>query len=493
MANRGALGFALLAALGCGDGDDGGDLPDGAPPPSTARCEFAAPTGPVFYVATDGDDGNDGSESSPWATIETAVDSVPDGATVLVRPGTYNGEINLRGQFAGGITVRSEQPYRAVLRHSGTVVRVFTGQGITIEGFDIAHDGPGAEALVVQIQDLIEDPGGADFVSRITLRNNVLHDSYNNDILKINNGASQITVEGNVFYNQSGEDEHIDVNSVSDVTIQDNIFFNDFAASGRSNDNSTSSYIVVKDSNGADDSYMGAERIAIRRNLFLNWEGSSGTNFVLLGEDGNPYHEAFDVTIENNVMLGNSSNEVRAPFGIKGARDVVFRHNTVVGDMPSNAFAFRFNQEGDNPVNQNIQLYNNIWADPTGTMDDFSDTPVGETDPFTIDNNLYYNGGSAVPDGGDDAINPSDDASAITGDPVLPDQSGIVLPVWDPAKGSFGAGSADTCAAFERLARDYAAIGSGSAAAGAARGDQSPSHDILGADRGASPSVGAFQ
>ena len=80
----------------------------------------------------------------------------------------------------------------------------------------------------------VADPAG-NLVSRITLRNNILHDSYNNDILKINNGAGQITVEGNIFYNQTGSDEHMDVNSVTDVVIQDNIFLNDFAGSGRAN------------------------------------------------------------------------------------------------------------------------------------------------------------------------------------------------------------------------------------------------------------------
>jgi hypothetical protein len=72
-----------------------------------------------------------------------------------------------------------------------------------------------------------------------------MHDSYNNDILKINNGAAQITVEGNMFYNQTGSDEHIDVNSVTDIVIQDNIFFNDFAGSGRSNENDTSRPVAI--------------------------------------------------------------------------------------------------------------------------------------------------------------------------------------------------------------------------------------------------------
>ncbi|TDI46449.1 MAG: hypothetical protein E2P02_04980 [Acidobacteria bacterium] len=176
----------------------------------------------TFYVATDGDDGSgDGSIGAPWATITRALDTVADASTILVRHGTYFGRVRLRGTFANGVTVRSEIPYQARLRYHATVVTCFYGRGITLEGFDIAHDGPGASGLVIQVQNLLDEPGGSDFVGRITFRDNVLHDSFNNDILKINNGAGDITVEGNLFYNQTGSDEHIDVNSLTDVTIQD--------------------------------------------------------------------------------------------------------------------------------------------------------------------------------------------------------------------------------------------------------------------------------
>ena len=93
----------------------------------------------TFYVATDGDDGSgDGSMGAPWATITHALDSVSDDSTILVRPGTYFGRVNLRGTFAIGVTVRSEIPYDARLRYDATVVICFYGQGITLEGFDIS-------------------------------------------------------------------------------------------------------------------------------------------------------------------------------------------------------------------------------------------------------------------------------------------------------------------------------------------------------------------
>jgi len=100
--------------------------------------------GQTFWVDPAGDDGaGDGSAGDPWATIEHALGEVPDGSLILVRPGTYAGRVRLDERFAGGVTVRSELPYRAALRHDATVVTCYYGQGISLEGSDIAHDGAG--------------------------------------------------------------------------------------------------------------------------------------------------------------------------------------------------------------------------------------------------------------------------------------------------------------------------------------------------------------
>jgi hypothetical protein len=458
---------------------------------STATSGFRAEAGD-YWVSTSGDDAlGDGSELKPWATITHALRRVPDGATILVGPGTYTGQVRLTGTFVQGVTVLSQIPYQARLRNDGTVIVCFYGRGITLEGFDVAHSGPGAGALVIQIQDLIGNPGGDEFVSRITIRNNILHDSYNNDILKINNGAGDIIVEGNLFYNQTGHDEHADINSVTGVTLQDNVFFNDFEGSGRANENDTGSYIVIKDSNGDDDTNLGSRDIVVRRNIFLNWEGSTGSNFVLVGEDGKPYHEARDVMVENNLMLGNSAHVMRAPFGVKGGLNITFRNNTVAGDLPSYAFAMRLNTEGDNPPNDNILFYNNIWSDPNGTMgaksasdtNDFSDTPKEETLTYALNTNLYWNGGQSIPVDANEKINYLNDPAALVSDPLLKDQAGLMLPRWLPAENRFADGSTTIRQVFVNLVLHYGVPGEGSPAVDGADPTHAPAHDILGNPR----------
>jgi hypothetical protein len=466
---------------------------------STARAQQ------TFYVAVNGNNttGN-GSIGSPWASIERALsvlhDGQIDGATVLVRPGTY-GRQNLVGTFAQGVTVRSEVPYQAKLRAAGrTVVAGVNSRGasgITFEGFDVAHTGAGADPLVFHV----DGGGGNQSVERLTIRNNVIHDSTNNDLLKINNGTRNVVVEHNMFYNQTGSDEHIDVNSVEDVIVRDNVFFNDFAGSGHVNGNDTGSFIVIKDSNDDDDIFVGNDRVTVERNVFLNWQGSTGSNFVLIGEDGKPYIEARNVMVQNNLMLGNSANVMRAAFGVKSGEDVTFRNNSVVGDLPALAYAMRVNVENPAVTNDRLFFYNNIYSDPTGTMgaeqpganNDFSDSPPGEVDEWSLRNNLYWNGGAALPTSGSDVINYTADVDRIVADPMLPSQAAVTLPRWDANVGNFVDGSTTIREVFERLVTTYGRPGANSAGVDQALASQSPSVDILGNPRGLAPDIGAFE
>ncbi|KAA0255781.1 MAG: hypothetical protein EDX89_03430 [Acidobacteria bacterium] len=452
-----------------------------------------------YWVAPppEGSDSNPGTSAQPWATLDFASARVlalgGSGCTVLFKDGVYTGPNSLYERFTAPTTFRAQNRYRAVLQNAGKAISVFGGRNMVFEGFEIRHTGPGAAALVVQVQ----QADASTWAEEITFRDNVFHDSFDNDVLKINNGARFVTVSGNVFYNQAGSDEHMDVNSVTDVVIEDNVFFNDFAGSGRTNGNDTSSFIVVKDSNADDDGLLGSRRVTIRRNVFLGWEGSSGSCFVLVGEDGQAYFEAQDVLVENNLMVGNAPNVMRAAFGVKGGKGVTFRNNTVVGNLPSLAYAFRLNREGANPVNEDVRFHGNVWSDPTGTMgssgsdaDDFSDGLPSETTGLLLDRNLYWNGGDAIPPG--DQVNPDvDDARRVVADPQLAtDHAGVVLPRWTGT--AFASGNATIRQEFERLVALYGAVPPGAPGVDEADPALSPADDVLGRPRSA-PDLGAYE
>ncbi len=450
----------------------------------------------IFFVSPSGSDSSGkGTPERPWATISHALTAVPDEATIMVKPGTYIGQIDIRRQFISGVTIRSETPYQARLRNLGSVVTCFFCRGVTIEGFDIAHSGPGAGRYVIQIQDVQDDGVGG---SQVTLRNNVLHDSYNNDILKINNGAHDILLEGNMFYNQSGLDEHIDMTSAYNITIRDNIFFNDFPGSGRPNLNDTAGFILIKDVDEAADGILGAHHIQIQRNVFLNWSGNNGDGFITLGDNSpRTYYHAYDILIENNLLLGNAANVIHAALKVVQGRDVVFRNNTVVGDLPAKSYAFRLTT--GNLPNLNIQFYNNIWSDPTGTMgaeypgdwNRFSRTE--STSSFSLSNNLYWNGGQDIPTDSAEPINYTDDARRIVADPRLPaDQQNLVIPRWQPENGRFADGSASIRQAFILLVNSYGKPGAGSAARDMADPAHAPAEDIFGNTR-LLPDIGAVE
>lgn len=202
------------------------------------------------------------------------------------------------------------------------------------------------------------------------------------------------------------------------------------------------------------------------------------------------------------LMLGHDSVRIRAAFGIKGSRAIRFRANTVVGDLPGNAFAMRLNREAANPIVDDAFFHNNVWADPSGTMgadgvgtgNDFSDTPPADIATFAIANNLDWNGGAAVPDDPAEEINPSDDAAARFTDPQLASNSNAARPYWIEASGEFNGGYATIRAAFLGLVELYGRPGAGDGGLGQAASAEVPADDIRGVARGPAPyDIGAYE
>ena len=443
------------------------------------------------YVSPTGDDHAVGSRNAPWATIQHASEAVPDQAcTVWIADGTYRSPTEIDRTFATRTVFRAIHPYHAEFVSDGSALDLGgNARNMVFTGLQFRQTGPGASGVMVYVSG---NDTGTEAPSDITFTNDVFHDSWGDDLMKIRGRSHAIVVRDNIFYNQSDQgqgEQHIDVNSASDVTIEDNVFFNDFAASGRPDDHVSQHFIVVKDSGGIADGQLGSLNVTIARNVFLHYEGSKAS-MIAIGNDGKPYYEAQHVTIADNLMLGDGPDELYAALTINGASDVSFLNNTVAGDLPSEYYAVEIGQKGQNPQNQQITLANNIWCDPTGTMSTVSGGSPSAISGLTFDRNLYWNAGNAIDPGA--LIGSLSSPNGLVGDPGLrAKEASIALPWWNGT--GFASGDQTVRDAFVRIVSTYGAIPGVSPAVGAADPALAPPTDILGRPRGSTPDIGAFE
>jgi MYXO-CTERM domain-containing protein len=459
--------------------------------------------GGTFLVAPGGSDTTgDGSAAKPWATIGQALKSVPDdGSTILVKDGTYKGQTLIGRSFKKLVTVRAENAYRARLTNPGGVVIAcyLPGAGnFKIAGFEITNGSGFActarQNPLVHLQD----------VTDVTLEDNIIHDNAVaggcNELIKVNSGSPNlaprnIQIAGNLLYNPAPIEgaDLIDCVAIEDIDIHDNIFFSTAAQT------SSTSFVMIKSQKQfTDGRVVRSPRFRIYRNLFLSWAGAADQAFILLGEDGKPYHEVTDSLIENNLLIGNSSTPTVAAFQLKGVKDITIRANTIVGDLPGGSYALRAGTELDNPSVEGVRLYNNIWSDFTGTMTKRFINTYGKAvvASFVLENNLYHNGPTPLPSNyfTSGTVFPANDPHGVFGDPrTSEDHSAITLPTWDAAKGAFPSGQPTIRKELERLVEAYGAIGAGSAAQDVADPTRMPKDDILGKPRDSKPDIGAYE
>ena len=469
---------------------------------AVALCALPA-RAETYYVATDGDDASgDGSPDRPWATIDHAVDNgitAGGGHTVVVRDGVYEGSTTISRGFPELVVVQAENLYQVLLTNTtGTedVLRVYVdgSANLRFEGFLFTNDDPsytcsGREtSYVIHLQD----------VSDITLANNVIFGNTAagrcNELLKINRSHDaayprQVVIRGNLFYDQvnAGGADMIDAVRAGEIEIVENVFW------GEPTHTESQSFITLKRQAPAV-AETSSPRFMVRRNVFMNYGGATDQAFVQFGEDGDAEIMLSDALVENNLIIGNSPAQMAAPFQFKGAQNVVVRANTIVGDLPGGSYGFRIGTEGDNPPVSGFEIYNNIWADPTGTMGTRLINTYGDVDvsSITLDRNLYFNAGNALPTDG--SVTPADDAHQVVGDPLLnTDHAAIAMPRWDPDADAFPSGSPTIRDEFLLLVETYGALAEGSVAVGAADPAHMPADDIRGLLRDEQPDLGAYE
>lgn len=134
-------------------------------------------SGPTYYVESGGSDNNNGSSNSPWKTVQKAVDTVPAGAIVRVRPGVYTPfavrrpNLRILAETGGTVTINGQSGARANID--------ITANDTTIAGFDIANCRVGTDP---HLWDAFPARGNAgvwiDTADRVSVSGLAIHDSY---------------------------------------------------------------------------------------------------------------------------------------------------------------------------------------------------------------------------------------------------------------------------------------------------------------------------
>jgi len=461
-----------------------------------AACFLSAPVrAGTYYISPKGSNATgDGSAGKPWATVDHATQSVPDdGSTIIVRDGLYVGAQALARHFKKPCIVRAEHPYAARFRsmpESNRAFHCYGGSNVSFRGLEFFGSGGRRSEYVMHISK--KD------THRLTFENCIIHDSYENDLVKINDRAHHITFRRCLLYNvPRGGDELFDINVVTDVVIEDCILTSDMEGRGRTNENRTHPYIVIKNSSKRPDNAGVCRRITVRRNVFCNWQGGADQSYLLVGEDAKDFWEAQDVLIENNLFLFNTANPSNGAVTLKcRVRNITIRANTVCGTVYGwTAYALRCSEEKRKLALENLYIYNNIFTDPAGKMPRlFSGKRDFVRKDLILRSNLFWNGGKPFRTYGRTLLKvPADDPAAVVADPRLPDPSKMTIPRWDAAKREFASGKTGIRAEFERLVKTHAAPPAGSPAIGKADPKHMPPDDILGRRRKGSPDIGAFQ
>jgi len=314
----------------------------------------------TFFVATGGNDAAAGSSSTPWRSLQHAVDSVNPGDTILVASGTYAGcRITKSGNVGSPITLQAAPGAQVLINAPGP--NNYHGSDIEVESFGGTVSNWVLNGLqVMNAPTYCIDLRGT---QNVTVENSVAH----------NNGRSGIFLAFSynplVAFNQSysnGEHGIYDSNSGDNPTIRGNVV----------HDNRDSGVQLNADaSQGGDGIISGG---LIERNTIYNNGAGGGSAINLDGVQG--------TTIQDNLLYGNLASGIslfRIDGGGPSKNDVVV-NNTILQPAGSRwALNIQNGAVGNTALN-NILLNANTAR---GSIDISGDSLPG----FVSSNNVVSN------------------------------------------------------------------------------------------------------
>lgn len=313
----------------------------------------------TYYVSTTGNNNSDGSESSPFRTINHAVNSgLQPGDEVIVKPGTYRESVyvGIDGSAAGDITIRSEVPGAAAVAPGSS------GNGFTIEGNYITIDG-------FEIYGSAYHGIEAQNSHHVSMLNNISHD----------NGASGLSAIYGEFYVIEGNSTYGNASSgwFSGISVYEN--------RNISGDTSTPGYrTIIRDNISYDNVTEGG--------LHTDGNGIIIDDFQHTQNGGYPSY-TYPTLVENNLVYLNGGKGIQVTW----SDNVTVRGNTAWHNNQDLQNDGTWRGEISNSQSSNNTFVNNIAvADPNVHSDNraLDNTSYGgyRNENVVWANNLTYNG-----------------------------------------------------------------------------------------------------
>jgi len=371
-------GCALLAACSSKSTDiTGVNTEDMTNETASTRLAALTPAGGGnLYVATWGNDSNSGDSSSPWLTLQHAVEQVQPGDTIWIESGTYTGftatvsgqagaTITMKPVSGATVTIDSTSPYNQY----GDNVELNGVSYWSLEGLRVT----GARRYGIHVAG-----SSSNFAQSVTLSNNTIANSGLSGIYMIY--VDYAVIEGNISSNNGKAGIHLKYDGDYAV-VRSNITRNNVGTGIQINGATPSagdgiiSYATVEDnvlSGNCQDGRGGA----------LNIERVSNS------------------TISDNTIRKNGSDGIMLYNYAGGmcATDNTIRDNTVYVPSSSNGWALTLSHTDctGNTVRNNVLISRNANAGsiriPTADLAGFV------SDRNQVVNRFSYNGGRTIVD-----------------------------------------------------------------------------------------------
>lgn len=344
-----------------------------------------------IFVATTGNDSSGlGTLSSPYATLRRAVNRANPGDTIILRTGTYAGNVTVSDS---NITIKSYDGEWAKIRSSNANSSVpatlrfdYDAWNCQLQRIEIAG---GYYYSVMTLSNWDSGATNERGASNLTIEDCKIHNS-GRDVIKITPGSNDVVIRRCEIYNSGRRDpsnaEGIDNVNGDRMVLQDS-YIHDITTTG----------VYAKG---------GAAACVIERNLF-NKIGQVGimlggaTDLEWFDDSNTRFYESIDNIARNNIVM----NTKMAGIGLYASLRPRVYNNTVVNAAKAAQGAvlltaidhYLASGERVRTPNKDVMFVNNIVTQSASSSRPMFDIRAGALKgTLEINNNRYYDAGGAA-------------------------------------------------------------------------------------------------